>query len=100
MNIINCTPHIVNVGSQSFAPSGICPRCIVNRVEVGEINGIPVFKSVMGAVENAPEPQHGTIFIVSMVVATTANRPDFVFPDGIVRNEAGVIIGCTGFAVV
>lgn len=106
MRIVNCTPHDINVVREdgeivTFTRSEAPARCTVERVQVWEIDGIPLFRSEFGAVENLPEPKDGTRFIVSRVVAEAAReRHDLLIPDDTVRDEAGRIVGCRGFTQV
>ena len=79
VKFINCTPHevVLNDGT-TFAPSGVCPRISSGYTEPDE-NGIatPTF----GAVEGLPEPQEGTLYIVSgMVLSAVKDRDDLVAP--------------------
>jgi hypothetical protein len=56
-----------------------------------------------GRVHDLPEPEQGTTFIVSLVVALACarrDRPDLVFPMSEVRNMDGTVIGCRGFGRV
>ena len=106
MTIMNCTPHAINImdseGKEilTLEPSGICPRCSVERKKVGDINGIPINKSVFGDVYDLPSPQPDTIYIVSRVVAEAARREDLYIVDDAVRDENGRIIGCSALASV
>lgn len=106
MTIVNCTPHPINImdseGKEilTLEPSGICPRCSVERKKVGDINGIPINKSVFGDVYDLPSPQPDTIYIVSRVVAEAARREDLYIVDDAVRDENGRIIGCRALASV
>lgn len=106
MTIVNCTPHAINImdseGKEilTLEPSGICPRCSVERKKVGDINGIPINKSVFGDVYDLPSPQPDTIYIVSRVVAEAARREDLYIVDDAVRDENGRIIGCRALASV
>jgi len=123
--VVNLTPHSINfilpynieIGqdelgtpeyvteerSYSLPPSGTVARCNVDREKkdkiIDEIDGweitIPVTKTRFGEVEGLPEPQEGTIYIVSNLVAQAVpDREDVFFPDDIVRDSQGNIIGC------
>ena len=97
--IINCTPHLVTVARRTIEPSGTVPRVSVRQVEDGDIDGIPVVRTVYGAVEGLPSPVEGTTYIVSALVlsALAGSRQDVCAPDtspaSALRNEAGQIIG-------
>jgi len=88
-----------------FPPSGQVARVKPERIKVAEINGIPVYHTSFGVVEGLPEPQPGTIYIVStLVLAATKNRNDLVAPDtspaSAVRDDNGRIIGVRAFQVL
>lgn len=108
MRIINLTPHQVTVRTESgdrvFEPSGQVARVTVSSVQIDEIDGIPIFSQTFGEIEGLPEPQEGTIYIVSLVVRQAAQaqgRTDVVSPDtspqGAIRNEQGQIVAVRGF---
>jgi len=105
MRIVNLTPHsIIFVDDAGNAvltvePSGQVARCSVTREKIGDINGIPVNKSRFGKVENLPEPEEGTIYIVSALTAQAVpEREDVFITDDAVRDEQGRIIGCRALA--
>jgi len=106
IRVINLTPHNINVVGedgqvvQTFPASGDLARCQVSREQVGEINGIPVNRTVFGDVTGLPEQQEGVVYVVSALVAQAAGRDDVLIPDDTVRDEEGRIIGCRGFARV
>jgi len=108
MRLVNLTPHAVTVrlesGDRVFEPSGQVARVAVSSTKTDEIDGIPVVSQTYGQIEGLPEPQEGTIFIVSMVVRQAAQaqgRMDVVSPDtspqGAIRDEAGRIVAVRGF---
>ena len=88
----------------SLPPSGIVARCKTDRQQVDSIVAqnvdgwditVPITSAKFGEVEGLPEPQEGTIFIVSNLVAQAVpDREDVFFPDDLVRDENGNIIGC------
>ena len=111
MKVVNLTPHEVKVLDENgnvvatFPPSGQIARVKTSREKVGEINGIPVFKTVFGKVEDLPESQPDTVYIVSLLVLQACpDRHDLVAPDtspqGAVRDEQGRIIGVKGFQII
>ena len=103
--LVNLTPHSItfvdDVGNTvlTVEPSGQIARCSVTREKIGEINGIPVNQTRFGKVENLPEPQEGTIFIVSALTAQAVpEREDVFITDDAVRDEQGRIIGARALA--
>lgn len=107
MKIVNLTPHDINIIGeigevvQTFPASGELARCSVSREQVDVINGIPVNRTVFGAVTGLPEQQEGVVYVVSALVAQAVDgRDDVVIPDDAVRDEQGRIVGCRAFARV
>lgn len=105
MNIINLTPHeITFMGNETITipTSGIVARVAVKREQVGTLNGLPICRSVLGQVENMPEPKADTVYIVSAMVAQAVKgkRDDIYIVDDTVRDESGRIIGCRGLGVI
>jgi hypothetical protein len=110
MNIVNLTPHPLNLMPEgpdgptvTIPPSGIVARCAVDRVQVNAIavDGItvPVNRTQFGAVTGLPDPQPDTIYIVSAVVAQAVpKRQDVFIVDDTVRDEQGRIIGARALA--
>lgn len=123
--LVNLTPHRINfvlpchieVGEDelgtpiyvteertySIPPSGTVARCKVDREEIDSIIAeiddwgitIPITSAKFGEVEGLPEPQEGTIYITSQLVAqAVSDRKDVFFPDDVVRDSQGNIIGC------
>ena len=89
MIIKNLTPHSITfvLGDERnpfvVEPSGDIARVSCNTETVGEIDGIriPVTKTVFGEVEGLPDPEEGTIFIVSSLVAQRCmDREDVFIP--------------------
>jgi len=102
--LMNCTPHVITIltdGAQVIIPPcGVVPRLSVTRVPAGKIDGIPVARPVLGETENLPFPMAGTTLIVSALVAeANKHRHDLASPGELVRNDAGVPIGCKGLCV-
>ena len=104
MNIINLTPHSVDVvqadGSiKTYQPSGQVARLDVSRKFVRILDGAEVHRPTMGGVTGLPEAQMDVTLIVSALVAQACpDRSDLVSPGELVRDSAGKIIGCKGFA--
>lgn len=96
--------YVTEERTYSLPPSGTVARCKVDRKETDsiiaqDIDGwditIPITSAKFGEVEGLPEPEDGTIYIVSNLVAQAVpHREDVFFPDDIVRDANGNIIGC------
>lgn len=92
---VNLTAHPVNIlldgGDKiTFPASGTIARVGMDQVKVGDIDGIPVFRTVFSKnITDLPAPADDTVFIVSTLVAQAA----------VGRDDNGVIIGASGFQV-
>lgn len=114
VKIINLTPHAITVlrdGEEIavYEASGSIARCESKTGVVGEIAGIPLTETRFGKLylidrdrvqHELPEMQDGTFYIVSALVARTAQREDFVIVNDTVRDDDGRIVGCQSFAHV
>lgn len=103
--LINLTPHEIRIirddGNITLPPSGTIARCTVTRKQVGSVDGIPINRTVFGAVEGLPEPTADTYYIVSAIVAQACpDRSDLLITDDAVRDDQGRIIGCRALATV
>lgn len=124
--IINCAPHDVCIydendvefsiekkafvlKSPDIQPVTVFPSSIDKvpaRVKVEEtysrtICGIPVRKTKFSDVEDLLPPAEGTFYIVSAIIGKAgakAGRTDLLVPSHQIRNDKGIIIGCTGLA--
>lgn len=99
----NTTPAMV------IAPSGVVARATQHEERRDPITAdglsIPICRMVYGAPVDLPEPKDGVGYIVSAITANAAKaagRPtdDLFITAGMIRDEQGRIIGCTGFAKV
>lgn len=101
VKMINLTPHeIVLCGI--ILPSEGLARCQSFVEKIAEIDGISVNRRWFGEVTGLPEPQEGTIFIVSAIVAqaVAGKRDDVFVTDDPIRNENNQIIGCKALAKI
>lgn len=105
MKIINCTPHAItflredNSVLATIEPSGSIARAAQTRERVSEVNGIVVNQCSYGAVTGLPDPQDGTIYLVSALTAQACpERSDVFITDDAVRDDSGRIIGCRAIA--
>ena len=106
MRLINLTPHPITVCGITVEPSGVVARVAEDVARVGEIVvegvAIPLVARALGQVENRPEPQPDTLYIVSSMVASASwqmGRTDVAAPGDFIRDEAGRIIGATSLIV-
>lgn len=106
MNLINLTPHPVNMLDNEGNVIKVLPKCEVpprlrqETKNVGEINGFPLTETKFGTTEHLPKKQVGVFLIVSRLVSSAnPKRTDLIVPNGLVRNENGQIIGCKSFAI-
>ena len=102
----NLTPHALTVlgvnGEEAiFLPEGAPARVAVKTVTRADLaGGFRLQAQEFGQVEGLPEPQEGTVFIVSALVrALCKGRSDVVAPDtgkDAIR-ENGQIVAVRGF---
>ena len=109
MKIINLTPHdvVLIIEKENIETRVVFPKS-GNTARVTEISTpsdgveynwviIPLVTTVWGNIENLPEQEDGTMYIVSSIVASAAieaGRDDILVPADFVRNEEGMILGC------
>lgn len=106
MKIVNLTPHPLNMmvnDQELIIESSGQARASTSRQQIDqiELNGltIPINTTTFGDVEGLPEPQEGTVYVVSMLVAQALpNRKDLLIVDDTVRDAQGRIVGAKAFA--
>ena len=103
MNIVNLTPHTLNIADRdgnvivAIPPSGTVARIAVTRRQCGVTEeGIPLFITEYGEPEGLPDPQPSTIYVVSGMFLSHVSRPDLYQPGELVRDENGRPIACIG----
>lgn len=108
---VNVTPigYVANENAipiLTIKPSGDIVRVAtkVNSLPNVECYGvsIPVDRVKYEHPQNLPEPHEGIGLIVSSITANAARDTgrtvdDLFIPNGIVRNNSGIVIGCLGF---
>lgn len=99
MQYVNCTPHVICLNNgQRFEPSGSVARVAAGYTEFDQHG---VCRATFGEVTGLPEPQKGTLYIVSgMVAAAVKGRADVVspatgHPDA--QREKGQVVSVPGF---
>lgn len=109
MRIVNLTPHNVTLCNEEseaivqIPPSGQISRVKTQATKVGEVevdgNCIPIVSTNYGEVEDLPNPEPETTYVVSVLVlqALRGQRSDVVAPDtgpeSVVRDGEGHIFG-------
>lgn len=105
MKIINLTPHTVTIVLDEdetviFPASGEIARVAQEEELVTIWKDIPTVKLTFGEVENLPNPEEGSFYIVSSIVkAACPNRTDLLVPTRLVRDGSGRVIGCGAFSI-
>lgn len=101
LKTVNLTTHdITEVTTGKKIPrSGRVARVNGDKVKVAEHNGMPIYQSTVTGVEGIPEPEEGTLFIVSSLTLNYVpdDRLDIVAPGNVQRDQNKNPIGCTGF---
>lgn len=105
MEIINATPHtlnIVNVKGEtvSIAPSGILPRVEEREIRRETLVDFELVTLSAGNVCGLPPAEAGKFYVVSRPVASAlvGKRNDILVPGSFIRDEGGNIVGCKGLA--
>lgn len=104
IDLRNLTPHPVTLmDTESVAmtipPTGVVPRVPLTRQEIDVIGTrhgrVRMTETRRGAgVIGLPDPTDGVLLIVSRVTAEAApDRLDLVFPDDLLRDAAGHVVG-------
>lgn len=106
IRIINVTPHDVNIQREdgviiTVPPSEIPARAERTQQITGSLFGVPVKKTTYSDVTGLPEPEEGTIYIVSSIILEVcSDRKDIIAPntDGTaIRDETGRVRAVTSF---
>lgn len=104
MQIVNKTPHALNVsladGSvRTIQPTLPAPRVSTKRIALDPVDGIPVDAVEYGAVVDLPDAVDGVVLVVSALVASACKgRSDLLIVGEAVRDADGKIIGCKGLS--
>jgi len=100
--ILNLTPHPITICDAAgnilkvIPPSGQIARLSAKTVRTGEtVDDVPLSKTVFGEPDGLPEPENGTLYIVSQLIKSALpQRTDLVVPAEVVRDDKGNIVGC------
>lgn len=103
--LVNLTPHAVTLlggeHSVTLEPAGPAARVtmateVVETLQLEDGLSLSIRQGTPGAITGLPDPEPGVVVIVSRLVADAALRSDVVYPDDLVRNDTGQVIGCRG----
>ena len=113
MNIVNLTPHPLNLCDEKGEVKTVIPASgrvarieveqrVVGYVERPEGKKWPVVTSDVGRIKGLPKPSAGSLYVVSLFVLANlpAGRSDVIAPDTgktCVRDDAGRIVGVRQF---
>ena len=105
MKILNLTPHVMNIYNEkkeeiaTIPPNGDPVRITAIREKVGEVLGIPLFKTRYSDPVGLPDYDPDTMIIVSGMVRTACqDREDLWQPGELLRNAEGKPIGSVGLS--
>lgn len=108
MKLVNLTPNPVDIYDDndtlliSVPVSGTIAHCPIKPSGTISIDGVDVSSKYFGKIENLPEPDGKTLYIVNTLVATAAwvqGRTDVVCQPKPKLDEHGKAIGTYGLAV-
>ena len=84
MKIVNLTPHDIKLNDGTIFPaSGQVARVKTSYAEIKNVDGVPFTNTEFGEVQGLPEPQEGTMYIVSGLVKSVpvlSGRTDLCTP--------------------
>ncbi len=96
-NIINLTPHSIELPGLSIPTSGVVE---MKEELLGSFNGVDLYTTSYKDVTGLPAPKEGVLLIVSDIVRSACpDRTDLASPQGLRRDEDGKVIGCNGLSV-
>jgi hypothetical protein len=111
INVVNLTPHPLRIkrGDGTFlelpkpAPGVAIPRRSVKTELVYSMEShdgsLPVYRTVLGPVENVPVDTPETVYVVSrIVVDALPDRTDLFSPGEAIRDAEGKVIGANGIS--
>ena len=105
MKIFNYTAHTVlssnkDGTTRAFEPVGIVPRVSQKSNFVKQIDGVDLWESTYGRVQDLPEARLDTFLIVSALVKIACpDREDLLSPGELIRDDQGRVVGCKGLRI-
>jgi len=100
MKFVNLTPHTIHLPNHTVEASGQVARCEEKSEHAGSFYDVPVYWRSYGEVTDLPEPENGTMYIVSMLVRLACpDRTDLASPGDMERDAEGKITGAKNLVV-
>lgn len=98
--LINLTPHPIVFPDRIIPPTAPAARCTELSAPAGDFDGVLLITRTYSSVSDLPEPIAETMYIVSaMVRMALPERHDLASPGDLVRDAAGVIVGCKNLVI-
>lgn len=98
LNLYNMAGKYINNIPMSDKP---VPTYEKGTEPCGVLRGIPLVTQDFHHIENLPDEQPGTFYIVSRMVALAApDRRDLLIPGPLIKEKDGEVIGCKGLTRV
>lgn len=104
VNLVNLTPHAINMYGATIPPSGKVARIKMEREDLSPLifqgQKVRVTRTYGGEIEGLPAPSPGKAYIVSRVVleVVKVGRGDVFSPGELIRDSEGRVIGCDGLS--
>jgi hypothetical protein len=108
MKLINLTHKRINIVDSegvlvcSLPPENLAASVEIEKVVLGQVNGVDIVTYEYSNPEGIPDPVDGVMYVVGFAVlqALHGSRPDVVSPDtnpGSVIRASGVVLGVQNF---
>lgn len=102
MQLVNLTPHAINLGTLTIPPSGTVARVAEVKTTVHTFDdlGFSLVTVQNGPIQNLPDATDDTLFIVSAQVRVAApDRGDIASPGDVIRDDQGRVVGCNSLII-
>lgn len=102
-NMVNLTAHPLTIIQEDgvaviVPPSGRVARINMMRRKVDYLMGVPVYEVDQVGSEGIPDPEPGTVFVVSQLIQSAfPGRTDLLVPDQTLKRKDRTVIGARAF---